>query len=102
MLTSLGTPPGNNVAADGTGWVIADGPDAIANALKDMQADHALLRKCGDAAAKLWRRHYADYFERAIAGDYLDAVRDLTGYAPKGQVLTFPRVAKHTTGRAGV
>jgi glycosyltransferase involved in cell wall biosynthesis len=101
MLTSLGTPPGTKVASEGTGWVIADGTDGIAAALAEMHLNPDVVRKRGEAAAKLWRKNYAAYFEMEIAGHYVDAVRELTGvYPPQGQVLPFPNSTNSSTGCA--
>jgi hypothetical protein len=63
MLTSTGTPPGDKVRADDSGWVI----DAI--------AQPAMMAQKGERARLLWQRDYADYFDRVIAGDYVATVR---------------------------
>jgi glycosyltransferase involved in cell wall biosynthesis len=102
MLTSLDTPPGTKVSRDGTGWVIADGEDALAEAVVEMQNNPKLMQKCGENAAKLWQQHYSRYFEQAIAGDYVEALRAITGdYPPSGQVLPFPQTPKNPTECAG-
>ncbi len=79
MLTSVNTPPGAKVLRDNTGWVVADNAEAIAEALTEMQCNPARLRKCGEAASRLWHKHYASYFEQTIVGDYVDTVRLLMG-----------------------
>jgi hypothetical protein len=80
LLTSLGTPPGEKVLRHDTGWAIADGALPLVDAIADMMAKPDVMRVRGRNAAALWRRDYADYFERRIAGDYVRAVKSL---APK-------------------
>lgn len=75
MLTSAGTPPGDKVRAEGTGWAVTDSRVAIRAALEEALAKRDGLAERGGRAAALWQQHYADYFERAIAGDYVDAVK---------------------------
>lgn len=75
MLTSAGTPPGDKVRANDTGWAVDDGAEAIAAALADAIAHPALLAQKGERARALWQRDYADYFARVIAGDFVAAVR---------------------------
>ena len=75
LLTSLGTPPGDKVRADGSGWAVGDSRAEIRAALEEAVAHRDLVAERGRRAGALWQQNYASYFERAIAGDYVDAVK---------------------------
>lgn len=74
LLTSRGTPPGDKVETEGTGWAVEDGPRSIQAALEVATRERSLVRQAGSKAAALWQARFAGYFQRAICGDYVDAV----------------------------
>lgn len=74
LLTSRGTPPGDKVEAEGTGWAVEDGTRGIQEALQLATCQRSLVQLAGKKAAALWQARFADYFERVICGDYVDAV----------------------------
>ncbi len=75
LLTTLGTPPGERVAAASTGWAIAEGRPALAQWWA--QLDWAKARFAAQAAASLWEAHYRGYFEDALMGRYVPMVKRL-------------------------
>ena len=77
LLTSTHTPPGAKVVANDTGWAVDDHADAIKAALEQALADPQSVQDKGARAAAIWQQDFANYFERAIAGDYVTAVRHL-------------------------
>ena len=85
LLTSTHTPPGDKVAAFATGWASDDGKQALSATLDAMLADRAQLRLRGENAARLWDGQFADYFARAIAGDYVTAVQRHARAAPESR-----------------
>ena len=74
LLTSRGTPPGDKVEREGTGWAVEDGTRGIQGLLQVLTRDRKQVHEAGTRAAALWQARFADYFERAIRGDYVDAV----------------------------
>jgi hypothetical protein len=74
MLTSLYTPPGAKVTANGTGWAVADNKAAIIKALTEAHQHPALVSQYGATAKQLWQKDYAQYFEHAIAGSYCERI----------------------------
>lgn len=75
LLTSTGTPPGAKVVANDTGWAVDDHADAIKSVLEHALADPQSVQEKGTRAAAIWQHSFANYFDRAIAGDYVSAVR---------------------------
>ncbi len=74
MLTSSGTPPGDKVVANDTGWAVADGKPAIVAALTQAHSDGGLVKRRGANARMLWQQNYSDYFEQHIIGVYCKRV----------------------------
>jgi glycosyltransferase involved in cell wall biosynthesis len=77
LLTSQGTPPGQKVEQLRTGWAIADGEQALRDALVEIQAQPQERVARGKAARKLWDEHYASYADRVIGEAYVDRLTKL-------------------------
>ena len=63
LLTTSGTPPGNDVEVMGTGFVINEGLDEIKKVLNEIQCDHQLMLNASSKARELWCAKYRDYFK---------------------------------------
>jgi Glycosyl transferase 4-like domain/Glycosyl transferases group 1 len=83
MLTSLHTPPGAKVTANGTGWAVADNKSAIMKALTEAHQRPELVAQYGATAKQLWQKDYAQYFEHAIAGSYCERIDGLIAVKAK-------------------
>jgi hypothetical protein len=77
MLTSVNTPPGAKVTANGTGWAVADSKAAITKTLTEAHQHPELVEQYGATAKRLWQKDYAQYFEQAIAGIYCQRIDEL-------------------------
>jgi hypothetical protein len=77
MLTSLGTPPGDKVMANDTGWAVADGEAGISAALKEAHGNHELVKRRGANAKIQWQKNYTHYFEQQIIGVYCNRISQL-------------------------
>lgn len=75
MVTTQGTPPGNNVALHATGWALPDGRQAIIEWLEQLSAEQ--IGAAGIRARALWDRAYASYYQDQYCGAYIDRVRVL-------------------------
>jgi len=76
LATTRGTPPGARVVADGTGWALEEGYEAIVDWLDRLNPDQILGR--AGRARKLWERKYASYIEQYYHGVYVSRIRELT------------------------
>lgn len=77
MLTSLGTPPGEKVVREASGWAIADGAQPLRHLLDEVVADPRTIIRFGRNAAQCWSENYADYAEKIIQGRYVNLVRQI-------------------------
>jgi glycosyltransferase involved in cell wall biosynthesis len=75
LLTSLGTPPGQKVTTDDSGWAVEDGAEPIRAALVEALERPELLERKGQNAAQIWQQRYASYYAQAIEGTYVRAVK---------------------------
>lgn len=77
MLSTLGTPPGGKVVAQGSGWAIAEGASAIAAWLDKLKADDILT--AGASAGRVWDEKYASYYSTYYKGLYISCIKKLLG-----------------------
>ncbi|ARP96984.1 glycosyltransferase [Bordetella genomosp. 13] len=73
LITTLGTPPGERVSIEGTGWALPEGEAAIAAWLDALKAED--IRERGARARALWDEKYASYIERQYQGAYVARIR---------------------------
>lgn len=77
MLSTLGTPPGTKVVAQGSGWAIAEGTAAIEEWLDQLEADDILT--AGASAGQVWDDKYASYYSTHYEGLYVSRIINLLG-----------------------
>ncbi|WP_144631434.1 glycosyltransferase family 4 protein [Bordetella genomosp. 13] len=82
MATTQGTPPGERVRADGTGWALPEGREAIAAWLDTLDAAQILQR--GARARAIWDQRYASYLQQHYQGVYVSRIRLLLGETHAG------------------
>lgn len=75
LLTTKGTSPGEAVYENGTGWVIAEGQEAILVWLKQLNPDS--INAAGEAAHAVWLEQYIDYFQKSYNELYLGRLRSM-------------------------
>jgi glycosyltransferase involved in cell wall biosynthesis len=81
LLTSKGTPPGDKVEANNSGWAVDDNEESIAAALSEAFADPKLCEQLGKNARHLWQDNFAQYFDRVYAAEFIDRLGKLNSAA---------------------
>ncbi|WP_182284649.1 hypothetical protein [Comamonas testosteroni] len=69
LLTTYGTPPGNKVVNENTGWALSEGIESLLNWADQLDIDD--LRIKGRNARNLWEKYYKNYAKETIGGEYL-------------------------------
>lgn len=77
LLTTYGTPPGNKVVSENTGWALAEGVDYLLGWAE--QLDIADLRVKGKNARNLWEKYYINYAKEMIGKEYLNRLKIISG-----------------------
>lgn len=73
LLTSGGTPPGEQVKRWSTGFTVADSKEALHQFLTEMTPD--MLASAGEKAALRWQQQYANYYTEVFSCAYGQAVK---------------------------
>lgn len=73
LLTSDGTPPGEKVKADNSGWSISDSYEDLSDLISLLVEDssRASIIEKGKNAEKRWSEEYKDYFDVVLKPSYL-------------------------------
>lgn len=75
MLTTIGTPPGEKVILNDTGWAVEEGMESLNNWLVSLHRDNSIIRKANNAS-KLWQEKYANYYLNYYEGNYLMKIKN--------------------------
>ncbi|MEQ6474919.1 hypothetical protein [Comamonas sp. wu1-DMT] len=73
LLTTYGTPPGNKVVNENTGWALSEGIDSLLSWADQLDIDD--LRIKGKNARDLWEKYYKNYAKETIGGEYLNRLK---------------------------
>ena len=68
LLTTVGTPPGERVEANGSGWAVQEGEAGITAIVNIISKEECKL--LGEKALRKWKESYADYFQRVLVNEY--------------------------------
>lgn len=72
LVTTKGTPPGEKVDRDQSGWALVEGAEAIEELLA--QIDTETCKIFGENARQKWMREYAQYFDQVLIGEYANGI----------------------------
>ncbi len=75
LLTTTGTPPGDRVEHDVSGWAVAEGRQSLVQWLDGLSSQAVTER--GHRAAQLWAERYAAYYRTHYRGEYVKRVSRL-------------------------
>lgn len=74
LLTTIGTPPGNKVLKEMTGWCIEENEQSISELL--VKISKKSLSQKGVIASQLWKKKYNTYFTSHYLGIYTSKIRE--------------------------
>lgn len=75
LLTTIGTPPGNKVIAENTGWALNEGVMPLLIWADQLKTDD--LRSKGENARRLWDKNYKNYAKEIIGSEYCFRLRKI-------------------------
>lgn len=75
LLTTIGTPPGNKVIVENTGWALNEGVNPLVLWAEELDIKDFLSK--GVNARKLWEKSYKNYAKETIGGEYFSRMKKI-------------------------
>ena len=77
LITSKGTPPGEKVELNNSGWVIGDSFNDLNELLNWLEHDATTesIQKLGENAGECWKNRYLNYFDEYLKPTYLALIK---------------------------
>ncbi|MGS0498028.1 glycosyltransferase [Pseudoalteromonas mariniglutinosa] len=77
LITSKGTPPGEKVTLNNSGWVIGDSLNELEELLDWLENDSNRnnILELGENAGECWKKYYLNYFDQFLKPTYLALIK---------------------------